>query len=34
MKEQLKSIVDDALSQIEQSDKLDKLNEIRVSFLG
>ncbi len=34
MKEQLKGILDDALGQIEKSEQLDKLNEIRVNFLG
>lgn len=34
MKEKLQKIMDDALEQINRSEELDKLNEIRVSFLG
>lgn len=34
MKEQLKKILDEALGQIETSDKLEKLNDIRIAFLG
>jgi len=34
MKEKLKVILEDALAQINSSDQLDRLNEIRVSFLG
>lgn len=34
MKDKLKKILDDALSQIEASEGMDKLNEIKVSFLG
>ena len=34
MKEKLQKIMQDALSQIEQSQELDKLNDIRVAFLG
>lgn len=34
MKEKLEKIMKDALSQIEQSEELDKLNDIRVAFLG
>lgn len=34
MKEKLKAIIDEALKQIEASDSLDKLNEIRVAYLG
>ena len=34
MKDKLSKILDDALKQIDSSDKLEKLNEIRVSFLG
>ncbi|MDD6208248.1 MAG: phenylalanine--tRNA ligase subunit alpha [Clostridiales bacterium] len=34
MKEKLQKIMDDALEQINGSKELDKLNEIRVSFLG
>ena len=34
MKEKLKKIMDDAIAQIEKSEQLDKLNEIKVSFLG
>ncbi|MBS5932199.1 MAG: phenylalanine--tRNA ligase subunit alpha [Clostridiales bacterium] len=34
MKEKLKAIVDEALSQINASDQLEKLNEIKVAFLG
>jgi len=34
MKDKLKEIMDNAMTQIELSDQLDKLNDIRVSFLG
>ncbi len=34
MKESLKGIMEEAMGQIEASQQLDKLNEIRVSFLG
>ena len=34
MKEKLDSIMKNALSQIEDSKELDKLNDIRVAFLG
>ncbi len=34
MKEKLKAIVDEALEKIKASKELDKLNEIRVAFLG
>ncbi len=34
MKEKLAKIKDDALRQIESSDALEKLNEVRVNFLG
>lgn len=34
MKEKLKSIMEDALSQIHASEELEKLNDIRVAFLG
>lgn len=34
MKEKLQKIMDDALEQINGSQELEKLNEIRVSFLG
>lgn len=34
MKEKLQKILDSALEQIENSGELDKLNDIRVSFLG
>jgi phenylalanyl-tRNA synthetase alpha chain len=34
MKEKLKVIVDEALGKIKASEELDKLNEIRVAFLG
>lgn len=34
MKEKLKAIVDEALEKITASEELDKLNEIRVAFLG
>ena len=34
MKDRLKQIMDEAMTQIDSSDKLEKLNEIRVSFLG
>lgn len=34
MKDKLKSIVDDALAQIQTSQKLEELNNIRVTFLG
>ncbi len=32
MKDRLKQIMDEAMAQIDSSDKLDKLNEIKVSF--
>ena len=34
MKEKLRAIREDALKQIENSDALEKLNEVRVNFLG
>ena len=34
MKDTLKKIMDEAMQQIEASEQLDKLNEIKVSFLG
>ena len=34
MKEKLEKIMQDALSQIEQTQGLEKLNDIRVAFLG
>ena len=34
MKEKLSGILDNALHQIEESGELEKLNEIRVAFLG
>lgn len=34
MKEKLKAIMDEALEKINASEELDKLNEIRVAFLG
>ena len=34
MKDRLKQIMDEAMTQIDSSDKLEKLNEIKVSFLG
>ena len=34
MKEQLEKIKEDAMKQIESSEALDKLNEIRVAYLG
>ena len=34
MKDQLDKIREDALKQIEASDALEKLNEIRVAFFG
>jgi phenylalanyl-tRNA synthetase alpha chain len=34
MKEKLKAIMDEALKQMEASESLDKLNEIRVAYLG
>ncbi len=34
MKDKLKKIMDNALAQIEESEQLDKLNDIKVSFLG
>ena len=34
MKEKLSKILDNALGQIEESAELDKLNDIRVAFLG
>ncbi len=34
MKEKLKKIMDDAMRQIQESEELSKLNEVRVAFLG
>ena len=34
MKEQLEKIKEEAVRQIEASDALDRLNEIRVAYLG
>lgn len=34
MKEKLAKIMDEAMSQIEQTSQLDKLNDVRVAFLG
>ena len=34
MKDKLKKIMDDAMEQIDSSQQLDKLNEIKVAFLG
>ena len=34
MKEKLQAIREEALKQIRESDRLDKLNEVRVAFLG
>ena len=34
MKEKLEKIMQDALAQIEQTQGLEKLNDIRVAFLG
>lgn len=34
MKEQLEKIKEEAMKQIESSEALDKLNEIRVAYLG
>lgn len=34
MKDKLKKIMDDAMEQIEASEQLDKLNDIKVAFLG
>lgn len=34
MKDKLQAIVNDALAQVQASDKLDEINQIRVSFLG
>ncbi len=34
MKDKLNAIVDDALAQVQDSDKLEELNNIRVKFLG
>ena len=34
MKDKLKKIMDDAIGQIEASEQLDKLNDIKVAFLG
>ncbi len=34
MKEQLEKILNDAMSQIDASDKIEKLNDIKVAFLG
>ena len=34
IKEKLQAILDEASERIEQSDALDKLNDVRVNFLG
>ena len=34
MKERLEQILKDATARIQESDALDKLNDVRVSFLG
>lgn len=34
IKETLQAILDDASEKIQNSDALDKLNDVRVSFLG
>ena len=34
MKEKLQKIKEEALAKIQSSDNLDKLNEIRVAYLG
>ena len=34
MKERLKVIVDDALDKVQESNKLNELNDIRIAFLG
>ena len=34
IKETLQAILDEASEKIEQSDALDKLNDVRVNFLG
>ncbi len=34
MKEKLQSIREEAIRQIQESDKLDKLNDVRIAFLG
>ena len=34
MKDKLQSIKEEALAQIEQAGALDKLNDVRVNFLG
>lgn len=34
MKEKLKAMKEEAVKQIQESDKLDKLNDVRVAFLG
>ena len=34
MKEKLEKIMEEAMTQIEESGQLDKLNDIRVAFLG
>ena len=34
MKEKLQAIKDEAMKQIQASDALDKLNDVRVAFLG
>ena len=34
MKDKLEKIVQDALSQIDGTEQLEKLNEIKVAFLG
>ena len=34
MKDRLEQILNDATAKIQESDALDKLNDVRVSFLG
>ena len=34
MKEKLSKIMEEAMAQIDESGQLDKLNDIRVAFLG
>ncbi|MEG2773921.1 MAG: phenylalanine--tRNA ligase subunit alpha, partial [Acetivibrio sp.] len=34
MQDKLKNIVEQAVSQIKEADGMDKLNDIRVAFLG
>ena len=34
MKDKLQGIIEEAMQSIEESDALDKLNDVRVGFLG